>query len=198
MKKDLIKKIIFFLVMLIYISVPIQMIYSYQSTLRNGKLYRFKPAPVDPYDAFRGKYITLNYMISGMEYDTSKVSLVEGDDVFLKLGKDTTGFAVITEVLSEAPEDGDYIKTTVNWNYIDTTGHVNFQLPFNRYYLPEDMAQEAESIYMENIPWGNSQSDSSVYVDVRVKNGTGVIEELYFTGIPVKEYIHKHGSGKKQ
>jgi uncharacterized membrane-anchored protein len=198
MKKDLIKIIAFFLVMLIYIGVPSQMIYSYQSTLRNGNVYRFQPAPVDPYDAARGKYVTLSYMLGGMDYDTSKASFKDGDDVYLKLGKDSSGFATITEVLEEAPEKEDYIKTMVNWAYIDSVGHVSFNLPFNRYYLPEEMAQEAETAYRENLVWGQDwQGDSSVYVDVRVKNGTAVIEELYFEGLPVKEYIHKRAKGKK-
>lgn len=154
MKKDLIKKIAFFSVMLIYIGVPSQMIYSYQSTLRNGNVYRFKPAPVDPYDAARGKYVTLSYMLENINYDTSKASFKDGDDVYLKLGKDTSGFAIITEALEEAPVNDDYIKTMVNWAYVDSIGHVSFSLPFTRYYLPEDMAQDAEDAYRENISWG--------------------------------------------
>ncbi len=49
----------FFCVALLQIYTPVSMIIARESTLKEGVLFRFKTAPVDPYDAFRGRYVAL-------------------------------------------------------------------------------------------------------------------------------------------
>lgn len=200
MQSKLIKRILFLAVMAAYLFVPYYMISAYDTILTEGTVYRFRPQPVDPYDAFRGKYITLYFMDSRVGYDTSEMRFQSGETVYVQVEKDTSGYAVFTRAFKDAPEEGDYLKTIVSYTnsmnaeIFSQTGMVNeeivFDLPFERYYLPEDMAPKAEKLYFENLPrWG--ESNDSVFVDVRIKNGKALIEELYFQGIPVKEFIHR-------
>ena len=49
--------IIFLVVALAQISVPASMIWKRQRTLREGRLWKFRTAPVDPVDAMRGRYL---------------------------------------------------------------------------------------------------------------------------------------------
>ena len=58
------KKIIFpafILLVLVQLFVPANMILEQEDILKNGTPYKFKTAPIDPYDPFRGKYVWLGY-----------------------------------------------------------------------------------------------------------------------------------------
>ena len=46
---------------MVHLYVPAKMIFNKEAVLAQGKDYRFKTAPIDPYDPFRGKYIDLYY-----------------------------------------------------------------------------------------------------------------------------------------
>ena len=47
----------FALVAVAQLTVPAWMIVSHERTLLTGKVFKFRTAPVDPYDAFRGRYV---------------------------------------------------------------------------------------------------------------------------------------------
>jgi uncharacterized membrane-anchored protein len=56
------------------LTAPLSRIWKYESALRRGKLHRFRTQPVDPYDAFRGRYVTLSFRdesLSGQQYRAS-------------------------------------------------------------------------------------------------------------------------------
>jgi len=41
------------------VAVPATMIWGRERTLAVGSVYKFRTQPVDPYDAFRGRYVSL-------------------------------------------------------------------------------------------------------------------------------------------
>ena len=51
----------FFILVLVQLAVPSFMILTQEEIQTEGKAFRFKTRPVDPYDLFRGKYITLTF-----------------------------------------------------------------------------------------------------------------------------------------
>ena len=51
----------FVLVVLVQLYVPAKMIWGREEVLNTGTEYKFRTAPIDPNDVFRGKYINLNY-----------------------------------------------------------------------------------------------------------------------------------------
>ena len=55
----------FILLCLVQTAVPLSMIARREFTLRNGRVYKFKTAPVDPYDAFRGRFVALAVPTTG-------------------------------------------------------------------------------------------------------------------------------------
>ena len=65
---------------------------------------------------------------------------------------------------------------------------VSILVPFDRYYLQEEFAQQAEDAYRELA------RTSDMYVLVVIKNGDYVIKELYVDDTPLPEYLraHKH------
>ena len=91
------KKIIFpafILLVLVQLFVPANMIIEQEAILKKGIAYKFKTAPIDPYDPFRGKYVWLSYEDNWVEIDTA-----DGwnyfDKVYVEIENDMDGFAKI-------------------------------------------------------------------------------------------------------
>ena len=84
----------FILVALVQLYVPSKMILHREEILDTGKEYKFKTAPIDPTDPFRGKYITLRYDENMVEIQNEK-DWVRGETIYVFLAKDSDGFAKI-------------------------------------------------------------------------------------------------------
>ena len=70
----------------------------------------------------------------------------------------------------------------MRWRYEDT---VTLQLPFDRYYMKESRAPEAERSYNRRA------QGEKAWVTVRIREGHAVLEELYIDGLPIREYLEQ-------
>ena len=164
--------------------VPAQMIYQQEDTLKVGTPYKFKTQPIDPSDPFRGKYITLDYALNSFETNEDGWDDYHGM-AYVYLKKDTLGFAEVKTVSKiPLPIDYDYVVAESNYNYNCT---IYFDLPFDRFYMNENKAYDAE------ISVRKAQQDTSktCYGLVYVKDGVGVLDEVYIDAIPIKEYVEE-------
>ena len=177
---------LFALVCAAQFAVPAMMIFQSRTTLAKGAIYRFRTAPVDPYDAFRGRYVALSFEANTAPIPVG-VSTREGQRVYATLGVDAEGFAYLSQVTLRRPAAADYLKVRVSWVDGD---RVNVSLPFDRYYMPEDLAPEAERAYMRR---GRSVG-ASAYADVSVHEGRAVLRELYLDGMPIADYVRLHAA----
>jgi uncharacterized membrane-anchored protein len=59
MKKLQFALMLFAVLSFFQLGMPVWMIANREMTLRDGKQFRFRVAPVDPYDAFRGRFVAL-------------------------------------------------------------------------------------------------------------------------------------------
>jgi uncharacterized membrane-anchored protein len=165
------------------------MINSAETVLKEGTVYKFKPQPIDPYDAFRGRYITLNF--GNLRIDSpNAVSNFSADQiVYVLLAEDEEGFAYFSQITAEVPNHENYMTTNIRSVGED---YVYIYLPENmgRYYLNEKLAPLAESAYRkltrENA---NGTDEVPVYLDVKVYDGIPLIEEMYMKGMPMVEYL---------
>lgn len=173
----------FFILALIQLAVPLYMVWHWEDILQNGKQYTWLTAPVDPYDAFRGRYIDLRFKdMKGPIL--SKAQLNSGQTAYAMITEDQKGYAFISSISDSRPE-GDvnsYIKIKVSYIQDDNMAH--FVLPFKRYYMQEGLAPRAEQAYRSN-------AGTEAMVSVRVKNGYGVVEELYIGDKTIYEYLRK-------
>lgn len=177
-------------VALLQLAAPGYMVFSQERVLRTGVSYRFKTAPVDPYDVFRGRYVALSFEINSAPMDAPS-SFIRGQKVYVAIEEDQDGFAKAASVGESAPDAGDYIKVKVG--YVDSSSkEVYFQWPFQRYYMEEDLALDAETAYRSM----NRSGGENTYVTVRVKKGRAVIEELYLDDKPVREYLSTQSTGE--
>jgi uncharacterized membrane-anchored protein len=180
--------LLFVLIAVIQLAVPIAEIVRHEQVLQSGVPYKFRTAPVDPADAFRGRYVAL-------AYEGTAAPLREGDDLwygtpaYVRLGKDEAGFARFVELSATPPESGDYLL--VESRFTGQRGdeeEMHFSLPFDRFYMDETDAPRAEAAYRRYA--GRSDSDTvTAYVLVRVKEGRGVIEELYIKDKPIGVFL---------
>jgi uncharacterized membrane-anchored protein len=173
------------------LAAPLSRIWKYESALRRGALHKFRTQPVDPYDAFRGRYVTLSYQDESLPAGQHQQEYDEGrgrrDILYVRLKTDAEGFAVPVEA-SRTAMTGDNVVTVVRG--YRSGDRWNFDYPFDRYYLPEDVAPLAEQLYNSANRWNRGGAErGNAYVAVRVRNGVGVIEELYIDGKPVREAV---------
>jgi uncharacterized membrane-anchored protein len=174
--------IIFLVVALAQITVPASMIWKRQRTLREGRLWKFRTAPVDPVDAMRGRYLVLRF--EAESFTTAKALPYRGA-VYVKLKEDADGFAVVDQA-DETPIEGDNVIKAEILSYYDRMAHVRF--PFDRLWVTEASAPAAEKAYAEH----SRREKVDAYTTVRVTAGDAGIEELYIAGQPLREYLHAH------
>ena len=163
--------LIFIPLAVIQLAVPGWMIYRQEQVLHHGREFKFQTAPVDPYDAFRGRYVALQFAVaSSSGYNIKR-------KVWVRFDLDDKGFAKIKEV-SKTPMAGDDVV-------IATNRYGRLQFPFDRYYMDERAAPKAESAYRDNSRSGHQNA----YVTVRILNGRAAIEELYIDNKPIREFL---------
>lgn len=174
---------IFVLVAAVQLFVPGYMIHEQETTLKEGAPYRFRTAPVDPYDPFRGRYVQLNIEDASAPVAAGE-EIKKGDRVFVLLGKDEEGFARLESASKVKPAQGDYLQLKVRYL---SGASVQLVLPFDRYYAEETLAPEIEEAYRRN----SRRENRNAFIAVRVRAGRGVIEELYIEDLPVREYLRR-------
>ena len=184
MRKTYYTLAVFSCLALVQIATPLSTIARRELVLRNGQQFRFRTEPIDPYDAFRGRYVALRF-------EQAEVALPDGvrfkwdQKVYARIGEDDQGFATIAEVTAERPREGAYVVAQVRWRRRNDV--IRLDLPFDRYYMDETAAPAAEDAYRRHSR-GNRRD---AYVTVRVKDGVAVLEELYLDGKPISEFLEK-------
>lgn len=164
------------------LAVPAAMILRREATLREGRLFKFRTTPVDPYDAFRGRYVALS--IEGLDMPVpSGIELTRNQSVYVRVEEGEDGFAKLASITLDRPSDDAYVQARVVW--MPKPGTVRLRVPFDRYYMDEEDAPEAERAYRQHSRRGKRDA----YVAVRIKKGFAVIEELYVGGEPIGEFI---------
>ncbi len=179
------------LVFALHWAVPAALIQRGTATLEHGTQYRFRTAPVDPVDPFRGRYVALDFDAARIAVN-AQAEYVEGETLFAPIVVDEDGFAHLQPPQRALPQQGDALKVEVLWR---NEGELGLALPFDRYYLDEALAPEAEQLYRErNARVNPDASDDAdprrpAYVTVRVLDGYAVLEQLYIDGVPVRALI---------
>lgn len=177
---------LFIVVAFAQLFVPAQMIFNRESIIENGKVYKFKTQPIDPSDPFRGKYIHLNYEISS--FITKDSVWKNKDKVYIYLGVDSLGYAKVNSISKEfVNENEDYILGDVRW-YNKKENKLNFNLPFDRYYMEETKAYDAE------VAVRNNQRDSiqnNTYALVYIKDGEAVLNDVIINNVSIKDFVEE-------
>lgn len=161
-------------------AAPLYMAWRWEDILQTGRRFYWQTAPVDPADAFKGRYIDLRF-----KEDSGPIrggdNLIGGRQVYASIAENAAGQAYISGVSVNRPEQGDYIKVRA---YAKGPGTAYVNLPFTRYYLPEKLAPAAENAYRES-------AGKTGIAAVRIKDGYGVVEQLYIGEQTLEEFLRQ-------
>jgi len=179
--------IIFIVVVLMQLFIPAQMILNQESILKTGKAYKFKTQPVDPSDPFKGKYINLNYDINS--FKTNDSLWEQNEPIYVYLETDSLGYAKIDDVSKDVlfENKNDYVRVKTGY-YDNYSKNLIIQFPFNKYYMEETKAYDAE------VAVRNRQRDSmpnNTFALVYVKDGEAVLSDVIIDDISIKDYVEK-------
>ena len=174
---------LFLVLAAVQLAVPASMIWSREQTLQQGTAFKFRTGAVDPYDIFRGRYVTLRFEERTAPWrDTTPPR--SGLTVYATIAEGADGFARFSGATTARPAEGAYLKMRV-WRPQAGQQTVQLDVPFDRYYLEESLAPAAEAAYRRH----SRGEKRNAYVVLRVRAGQGVLEELYVAGQPILEAI---------
>ncbi|MBO6532832.1 MAG: GDYXXLXY domain-containing protein [Muricauda sp.] len=179
--------IAFVVLALAQLVIPANMIWQQEQLLEHGTEYKFKTAPVDPNDLFRGKYITLSYEASSFDVG-NEMDWDHGQAVYVELTTDQKGFAKIASISHGAPDHTEaYVEGSILFVTRNGSNRVTIGYPFDRFYMEESKAQPAEVTYQT----AQRDTTKTTYALVRVKNGKAVLKNVLIDGVPIKELVGK-------
>jgi uncharacterized membrane-anchored protein len=173
--------IVFLLLAVAQLAVPASLIWKRERTLRYGQLWKFRTASVDPVDAFRGRYVALDFEVEGQEISPPS-NLSYGQPTFITMRQTPEGFAEIDQVLPRPPAGDDFIEAELQGSTVS--------LPFNKYWVTERDAPAAEAAYRAQ----SRREKRNAFVTVRVFRGDAAVEQLYLDGLPLGEYLRANAT----
>lgn len=176
---------IFILIALAQLAVPSWMIVEHERVLREGQVFKFRTAPIDPRDPFRGEYVALNFEAANGSWHDPRAApdstaeqgpYLERRSYAILGVSDTSGYAFILGLGKEPPASGPYVSVSHWSSSNDPVSRV--ELPFDRYYLEEGDGAKTESMLMPQWNDGIVSQPLPAYAVVRVYKGQAVIEDL--------------------
>ena len=183
---------LFAVVALVQLAVAGSAIVKSELALRTGEAFRFRIQPVDPVDAFRGRYVAIRFAVD-------RAQVVEGAAVrprkyiFVPIEVDADGFAALGWADVDPPDEGAYLRLRAGVVTPDEDGNqqVWLQMPFRRFYMDEDKAPKAE-----RAVWSQRRGQRNASVSVRIRHGVGVIEELYIDDVPIHQWLEDNADSR--
>ncbi|MBU1910741.1 MAG: GDYXXLXY domain-containing protein [Verrucomicrobia bacterium] len=158
-------------------------IVEHELTLRRGDVYRFKTTPVDPVDAFRGRYVAVRVA----ENTAPFAGPWDGKSdrwMYAELAAGEDGYARFEGLHDRWRPGAAAIRTRIT-SFNDQENIARLDLPLDRFYMSERTAPQAERAYREH----SQQGTRDAWLAVRVWRGRAAIEELYIGDRPILEIV---------
>jgi hypothetical protein len=109
-----------------------------------------------------------------------------GETIFATINTDKNGFAKISSISKTKPKNTDsYLKLKVGFAL--NNDKIAIDLPFNRFYMNENIASKAEKIYREF----SIKKKNETYALVTIKNGEAVIKDVRINDVSIKDLANK-------
>lgn len=179
--------VVFGIAVLVQWAAPLAQIWTYENTLAHGTLVKLKCAAPDPYDPLRGRYLAVRPEQQAVTVPT-ELKLDSGAPVYGIFTTGGDGLATITSLSTTPPASGAYIRVHVSSSY---AGNAYIVWPFDRFYINEKLAPEADKWFAENI-----RTDHGIIAEVRVRDGRAVLADLSLDGKPFREILKERVSTK--
>jgi uncharacterized membrane-anchored protein len=172
--------IIFGIAVLAQWAAPLSQIWTHEKVLTKGTLIKLKCSAPDPYDPLRGRYLAVRPSQNEAAVSAG-VELQQGAQVYAVLTTGADGFATVSTLSLTPPASGDYIRVKSGYVY-ENKAHIAW--PFDRFYVNEKLAPEADKWFAENI-----RTAKGITAEVRVRDGRAVLADLSLDGKPFREIL---------
>lgn len=172
--------LIFGLAALAQWAVPLAQIRAHEQTLAQGTLIKIKCAAPDPYDPLRGRFLAVKPEQTKALVPEG-VKIQNGAQVFITLTPGDDGLSTITALSTTPPSTGTWMRVRARWVY---DKDATIQWPFDRFYINEKLAPEADKWFAENI-----RGTQGIIAEVRVFDGRAVLADLSLDGKPFREIL---------
>lgn len=129
--------VVFAVIVLAQLYIPASMISSQQAVLTNGVAHKLLTAPLDPYDPFRGRYVSLSFAIEETKLFADQFESFSLPDeigayqdfvVYVLLAKGEDGFSFVKDVSFEKPPqeksntiDASWLKAKADFHWGNST-----------------------------------------------------------------------------
>jgi len=188
------------------LAVLASLIIQREITLRKGTRVLFATAPVDPFDAFRGRYMHVS--LTALSQHVSAAKFTAGQTAYAVIQCDSNAVGSIASLATVKPSDGLYIRMRVRWccpewqtvtNAARRSGkpevtsretgkyNVQFQPVADRFYVPEKVAPEVDALSFAN----RRQTSQQAFACVRVYKGDAIIEDILIEGKPLLDVVRE-------
>ena len=173
---------------------PIREILKFECPDTPPQEFRFRTGMIDPYDSFRGRYVTLNPMPNTVKTETGSPDRSRQlRYAVLKRGKN--GFAEVDRLTEDPPSGEPYVRVhnvyrRYEWygNRRTDTTQYHFSFPFQRFYLNENLAPEAELLARDTIRKNPEDCVLSVLV---YADGRYAVRDLLIRGRPLRDLLRR-------
>lgn len=165
--------------------LPLSGIWHHERVISRGTLVKIECAAPDPYDPLRGRYLAVRPA-------QSTVSEPEGFPrgrglvpvwATLKAGDD--GLARIESVSLEPVSGPTVIPLTArSWGTINGTEVIGLEWPFDRFYLNERLAPDADKLVADR-----SRDRKKTVAEIRLLDGRAVLTDLLIDGVSIREVV---------
>lgn len=153
-------------------AVPVWMIATNETTLARGTEYRLRVEPLDPYDPFRGRYVT----VSPVDTLVSAYPDFPNDAAtcYITFSREE-GYDVPAWAYTHIPYGEEYLEVSVE-EVFQEEGEILVRIvyPFDRVFLNEEVAPRVESLFRDY--------EGIVTLSVFVKDGMATVRTILFDG----------------
>jgi len=193
-ESDMIRLAALILVLIAALVYPIKKILSFECPETPPREFRFRCEGFDPYDPFRGRYIRVR-PIQGIAPADSNEQYQYGQTLYAVLAVDKDGFATVTRLTDKLPAKEPFVKVRVQIQYDSASGRNRyvFDFPFDRYYLNENIAPDAEKIVQEATL---KSGKDCVIVVLIYSDGSYAVKDLLIKGKPLRDVVKDNPARK--
>lgn len=199
---------LFLFIVAVGVYYPVSKIIRFEFPFSPPAVFRFQATLYDPYDIFRGRYVALaptrqTVIASDMEwykYNESKVYAV--------LEEDEDGLAKVVDLVKK-PEPGKPAvrvesafphgrwggRGLTDKTEEDVANKYTVNFPFDRFYMNEKLAPEAEVAVNKAVREGG---EGCVIVVKVYADGNFAITDLEIGGVPIREFLKKERGEEKR
>jgi uncharacterized membrane-anchored protein len=184
--------ILFFVMALVQLYVPAKMIIDYETIISSGEPFKFKIAPVDPLDPFRGKYITLDF--KDVTATVPDPNVWRNDEtIYVQLTTDNSGYAMIRSVSKTKPLNNDFVEAKVGFIGSTNDKKLIVKYPFDRFYMEETKASGAEMIYREAA----RDPKQVAYALVYIREGEAALTDVFINDISIQKIVEDYNENQE-